>query len=68
MRSFPLARLSLRSRVSFAKPKAREVASIQYDTKQLTQTEEQIDALAARLWDLTDKELAEIRRSLQEQG
>jgi len=58
-----LARLSLRSRVSFAKPKAREVASIQYDTKQPTQTEKQIDAFAATLWGLSGTERAVLRKS-----
>jgi len=41
-------------------------AAAQGDEARLREIEERIDTLAARLWNLTDKELAEIHRSLAE--
>jgi len=39
-------------------------AAAQGNAARLREIEEQIDTIAARLWALTDKELAEIHRSL----
>ncbi|RLG06791.1 MAG: SAM-dependent DNA methyltransferase, partial [Thaumarchaeota archaeon] len=39
-------------------------AAVQGDKPRLREIEERIDTLAARLWNLTDKELTEIRKSL----
>ncbi|RLF25042.1 MAG: SAM-dependent DNA methyltransferase [Thermoplasmata archaeon] len=41
-------------------------ATAEGDKSHLAEIEERIDALAAELWDLTDAELAEIHKSLQE--
>jgi hypothetical protein len=36
------------------------------DSSEVRRIEEQIDRVAARLWDLSDDDLAEIKRSLEE--
>ena len=46
-----------------ASKEAHEAAA-QGDEARLREIEERIDTLAARLWNLTDKELTEIRKSL----
>jgi len=48
--------------------KAHQLAAEGNDTrKELLQVEEEIDRKAAELWGITAEELAEIRRSLDEQ-
>jgi len=44
----------------------RTLATVQGNETHLREIEERIDALAAQLWGLTDKELTEIHRSLSE--
>ena len=39
-------------------------ATLAGHTEEVIQTEEKVDHLAAKLWDLSDEELAEIKRSL----
>ena len=48
-----------------ASKEAHEAAA-QGDEAHLREIEEKVDTLAAKLWGLTDKELAEIHRSLAE--
>lgn len=36
------------------------------DTEALKAVEDEVDQVAAELWDITDEELAEIRRNLEE--
>jgi len=48
-----------------ASKEAHEAAA-QGDEARLREIEDKVDTLAGELWGLTDKELAEIRRSLKE--
>jgi len=48
-----------------AKRAHRTLATAQGDEARLRKIEERVDTLAGKLWGLTDKELAAIRRSLE---